>query len=140
MYTLYKLYDADRNLLYVGQTTNLKARLAAHATNAAWWSGVAYTDTEEYPSAWELSRGEREAIVALRPRHNVAHLTKPVVPSFNPKELEEWLPGHVVSNTLGVSRNTAVKILRLGYIRAVETQLGWLADPHSVEDYRRRKK
>jgi hypothetical protein len=55
------------------------------------------------------------------------------------KELESWLPTHKVARELGVSRNTATKLIAEGYIRGVRTQLGWLADPRSVEDYRRRE-
>jgi excisionase family DNA binding protein len=56
------------------------------------------------------------------------------------RELESWLPTHKVAQVLGVSRNTATKLIAEGHIRGVRTQLGWLADPHSVEDYHRRKK
>ncbi len=55
------------------------------------------------------------------------------------KELESWMPTHKVAQVLRISRNTATKLISEGHIRGVRTQLGWLADPKSVEDYRRRK-
>jgi hypothetical protein len=83
-------------------------------------------------------KAAREAIKTLKPLHNKAHRTQHMVPQFDPRELEAWIPGHRVASILGVSRNTAQKITEHRYIRGVRTHLGWLADPHSVEDYRRR--
>ena len=41
MYTVYRLYDAERNLLYVGMTSNLKRRLQHHSSQREWWPDVA---------------------------------------------------------------------------------------------------
>jgi excisionase family DNA binding protein len=56
------------------------------------------------------------------------------------EELRDWIPGHEVARVLGVSRNTALKLLKEGHIRAVRTKLGWLADPQSVEEYRKTRR
>jgi excinuclease UvrABC nuclease subunit len=71
-YTVYRLYDAERNLLYVGCTANVKRRFQHHSTQRAWWPDVAEVETETFASVSEAAEAERAYIVALDPRHNVA--------------------------------------------------------------------
>jgi len=68
---LYRHYDAEGRLLYVGVTDCLTERDKQHASKSVWHKDVARTDTE-----WCLSRDhafalERVAIEYERPLHNV---------------------------------------------------------------------
>lgn len=68
---LYRLYDADDRLLYVGISVNPKQRFRAHAATKRWWG-----DVERATSEWFENRGlafmaEIEAIHAENPLHNV---------------------------------------------------------------------
>lgn len=68
---LYRLFNASGELLYVGITGDLKARLAQHAASKAWWPDVTRKTVE-----WHLTRSaaavaEIAAIRGERPIHNI---------------------------------------------------------------------
>lgn len=71
--TLYRLYDADDVLLYVGVTYNPKARFTQHRDTKSWWPQVARTEFQWFPSRSEAEAAERELIEAEAPPHNVLH-------------------------------------------------------------------
>lgn len=68
---VYRLFDADGALLYVGCTTDLRRRMMNHRCDRSWFSEVVELHTEPYPSRSEALRGERAAIDSEHPRHNV---------------------------------------------------------------------
>jgi excinuclease UvrABC nuclease subunit len=77
---LYRHYDAEGRLLYVGVTDCLSARDRQHAATAAWHHKVAKTETQ-----WCLSRAhalalECVAVVHEAPLHNIAHARKAQTP------------------------------------------------------------
>lgn len=72
MHTLYRFFDADGQLLYIGKTTNVRARFRAHA-DKEWWGDVADSSLEHYATADAVAAAEVAAIRAEAPRHNVAH-------------------------------------------------------------------
>lgn len=69
--TLYRFYDAEENLLYVGVTQRGPARFKEHASNKDWWSRVATITLEHFASSEDAYIAEGHAIRAERPRHNV---------------------------------------------------------------------
>ncbi len=69
-YTVYRLYDAERNLLYVGCTSSLERRLRNHSNLRAWWPDVADVETETFANAGEAADYELQQAQELRPRHN----------------------------------------------------------------------
>lgn len=70
---LYRHFDADGRLLYVGISLNAVARLCQHRRDAHWFGDIARIDIEWHPSRTAADKAEREAIVAECPLHNVAH-------------------------------------------------------------------
>jgi predicted GIY-YIG superfamily endonuclease len=69
---LYRLYDGDGTLLYIGITRDPNGRFAAHAADKPWWDQVVRHSLEEV-AAPTASIVERDAIRAEHPRYNVAH-------------------------------------------------------------------
>ncbi|SES04203.1 GIY-YIG nuclease family protein [Streptomyces qinglanensis] len=69
---LYRFYDGDDALLYVGITHNVEQRFAAHAVKAPWWHEAARQTVEWYDSRAAALAAELHAIRAERPRHNIA--------------------------------------------------------------------
>lgn len=67
---LYRLYDADSNLLYVGITTQPTHRFVQHRKKQTWWPEVARTEIRWLPSFDAAAEVEREAIQTEQPRHN----------------------------------------------------------------------
>ena len=73
---LYRLYDADGSLLYVGMTSNLRSRMVGHAADKPWWAAVARQTTEWYDTRAEAAAAEAEAIKSENPIHNIQGTSK----------------------------------------------------------------
>jgi predicted GIY-YIG superfamily endonuclease len=73
---LYRHYDKDDNLLYVGVSWSVIERLRRHEKSSHWFGEVDIIKLEKYPSREASLEAERKAILAERPRYNKAH-TKP---------------------------------------------------------------
>lgn len=68
---LYRHYDAEGRLLYVGISDCLSARDKQHVATSRWHEQVARTETEWHPSRDEALDCERRAIINEVPQHNV---------------------------------------------------------------------
>lgn len=69
-HVLYRLYDADENLLYVGITFMLDTRMNTHSREKRWWGQVARRDTATFPDRRSALHAERVAIKSENPLHN----------------------------------------------------------------------
>lgn len=72
-HVLYRMYDAARQLLYVGLTTNIEDRIADHRGAKYWWARVATIELERFASRPAVEKAERAAIKTERPLFNVRH-------------------------------------------------------------------
>lgn len=72
-FTLYRMYDADDDLLYIGISGRGLRRFSEHRSNKAWWINVATIRVEHYDSAEMAGGAEAEAIWNEKPLHNVRH-------------------------------------------------------------------
>lgn len=72
-HALYRFFDDQGSLLYVGLTVNLPTRLRDHHRGKAWWQSVARMTVQRYPTRAEVVFAERLAIIAEKPLHNVRH-------------------------------------------------------------------
>lgn len=68
---LYRYYDADGVLLYVGISVSAVARSAAHKGNAGWWGDVAAMVVEKFPTREDARIAEAAAIATENPLHNI---------------------------------------------------------------------
>lgn len=68
--TLYRFFDADGVLVYVGITYHFDVRLTQHRNRSRWFETVDRWTTEEYPSRRVAKRVETQAIREERPRFN----------------------------------------------------------------------
>lgn len=71
---VYRVFDAEKRLIYVGCTGNLVQRLRFHGYGyTAWWSDqAAKVVAKVYPSQQIARRVESEVIRAERPRWNIS--------------------------------------------------------------------
>lgn len=76
MSILYRAFDADGRLLYVGITKNFAAREAQHRSTSAWYGEVATWTREEFSHRDDAVAAETAAIAAEHPVHNVTHNRK----------------------------------------------------------------
>lgn len=68
---LYRVFDADGSLLYVGISADPDARIESHRRSKPWWPEVASATLEEYPSGDAVAAAEALAIATEQPRYNV---------------------------------------------------------------------
>lgn len=71
-YVIYRFYAADGALLYVGVTADLPSRMRQHAREKPWWPQVARVESDLCGSEADALVKEGTAIVAEKPRYNIA--------------------------------------------------------------------
>lgn len=75
--TLYRLYDAESRLLYVGIAAEWARRMVEHSKTKEWWDLVASVDVEFLQTRADALEAERHAILTGRPVYNVVHNRPP---------------------------------------------------------------
>jgi hypothetical protein len=70
-FVLYRFFDGEGRLLYVGMTINPGRRMDRHRTAKEWWTEVVEIRMEQFPDLDTLRVAERAAIVAEKPRYNI---------------------------------------------------------------------
>lgn len=68
---VYRCYDTNGALIYVGCSVNPKVRVEGHRLNAWWGDQIATTRNLVFPDADSALYRERKAIYIEKPRHNV---------------------------------------------------------------------
>lgn len=69
---LYRFYDVNDVLLYVGVTRDVSARFGAHRRDAAWWLEAARVEVTFHESMAAAEAAEAVAIVTERPLYNAS--------------------------------------------------------------------
>ena len=98
---LYRFYDANDVLLYVGISLNAAHRANTHRKDKPWWTDVARMDVQHLPTRSVALDAERAAIAAEKPLHNIIHngrWTTPV-PYLNERR-EELRQGRIAIGEL----------------------------------------
>jgi GntR family transcriptional regulator len=67
---LYRLYDAEGGLLYVGVTRNISMRFNQHQGTKAWWPEVRRKTMTWYGSRAAARAAEETAVADEKPRYN----------------------------------------------------------------------
>ena len=70
-YVLYRIYDTDDELLYIGATINPGGRFNDHARAQPWWDEAATIRLEHFDSLEALLAAEDAAIRLDGPQYNV---------------------------------------------------------------------
>lgn len=68
---LYRLFDEEARLLYVGKSVHPRQRWREHAADKPWWGEVRSKTTEWLDSEEEAARAEIAAIQTEGPRYNI---------------------------------------------------------------------
>lgn len=69
--TLYRLYDGEDALLYVGIAGNPGRRFEQHRKDKPWWGSVGAVRLEHFDTREEAMAAELDAIRTEHPRHNI---------------------------------------------------------------------
>lgn len=70
---IYRMYDGDNALLYIGYSMNAAVRLNSHSSSAKWFGRVSRIEIERFPSARLARLAEAKAIRNENPEFNVRH-------------------------------------------------------------------
>lgn len=141
-FRLYRLYDADSELLYIGISDTWSRRMAQHHATKLWFPAVRRVDLEPFPSRSAVLDAERHAIERERPLFNVQHgvpstraraleylatltigggpLYDPVAPRSDEEILagfDDWLVDEPISATVELSANAEALLSRLAAAR-----------------------
>jgi len=91
---LYRYFDAEQRLLYVGISFSALNRAIQHKSSAKWWSEQRTMTRETHPTRSAAEEAERRAIATEKPIHNIVHNGQGVK-SAPPKEPPPALSGLV---------------------------------------------
>lgn len=70
---LYRFYDHEDRLLYVGVTQYIKVRWATHRRVKSWWYEVVRREVEWFDTRELALEMETRTIIAERPTYNITH-------------------------------------------------------------------
>ncbi len=73
---VYRLFDNDDTLLYIGASKTPQGRLVAHARKP-WGSAIDHMTEKAYPTRGLAEAAEQEAIASEQPRHNYLYHPNP---------------------------------------------------------------
>jgi predicted GIY-YIG superfamily endonuclease len=71
--TLYRFYDSDDRLLYVGVSSSFTSRAHAHSKNSQWFEKSVRVTLEHHPTREAVLEAEKFAIKQEDPLHNKIH-------------------------------------------------------------------
>ena len=74
---LYRHFDSQGKLLYVGVSLSFLQRLGQHKENSHWFSLISRVEIESFPSRSEALSAERQAIRSEDPAYNVQRYSLP---------------------------------------------------------------
>lgn len=99
---VYRFYDPEGQLLYVGIADDVMARWRWHSKHSPWWPLAAHADV-----VWRNNRqsAEVEETQAIRSERAVWNVAKTgVTPKRNVRIGDTWTQGEALAKQLGVSR------------------------------------
>lgn len=73
-YSLYRHYDKNGVILYIGITNNHLIRLITHSKDAPWFYEIATVKIEHYQTREQAAAKEKEAIIKELPLYNIDHV------------------------------------------------------------------
>lgn len=91
-HVLYRMFDTEDQLLYVGITADAPDRFHGHRQDKDWWREIAAIRLEHLANRTAALQAERDAIRTERPKYNITH-GQPRPRLLLPPEMEAVLRG-----------------------------------------------
>lgn len=70
---LYRFWDKNNTLLYIGISNNFLGRITQHTSTAEWFPQASYVTLEHFDSRLEVEQAEKNAIKSELPLYNKTH-------------------------------------------------------------------
>lgn len=70
---VYRMYSSDNELLYVGETCNIRSRLKAHMKDKPWWNDITSIRVDSYVDRKSGKLAEAIAIRDECPKYNISN-------------------------------------------------------------------
>lgn len=111
---VYRFYDADERLLYVGITDEPKRRWRWHSKNAIWWQYAERRVTVWYDNREAAALEEKRAIFEESPLYNIIGVSQGVRPRTDDRvtirlDPDDWAAFDVAVKSIGYrSRNAYI--------------------------------
>lgn len=71
--SLYRHFNKDKKLLYIGISLSALTRLGQHALNTKWFNSITFISIEHFDTLEEATKAERVAIIREDPQYNIRH-------------------------------------------------------------------
>lgn len=85
---LYRFFDNQDRLLYVGISSNFFGRVGQHKADKAWFTQIAYSTLEHFPDRQSVDEAETVAIRAEKPLHNKKKQADYVPADYHAKQID----------------------------------------------------
>lgn len=109
---LYRAFDVDDALLYVGITDGIDVRFKAHQKQSEWWPLMVRRDIEWFDTRRAALRAEATAISDENPRFNKASGYIEYEPYWLPRDIAKLVPDEKVRKAV-VRRRKAAEAARI---------------------------
>lgn len=86
--SVYRLFDAGGDLLYIGRSNNVERRILQHRQQQPWGSSISRWSTVDYPTRQDAHQAEQRAICAEDPTYNKLRWVSPDGPLHRKTEGE----------------------------------------------------
>jgi predicted GIY-YIG superfamily endonuclease len=131
---LYRHFDKDGALLYVGVSLSAVHRLAQHRDASHWYAEIASVKIERFTDRKEALTAERAAITAENPRHNLYRPSVKEVARTRADDSRQDLVRRLVQFNPLYSLENAAVVLQCGKTaidRLINSgELGFVTIPH----------
>jgi len=80
---VYRHFDKNDVLLYVGVTANILNRTACHSSATQWFKDISRIDIKHFEKESDAHAAERKAIRTENPKHNIQHTANSAYVGFS---------------------------------------------------------
>jgi len=105
---LYRQYDCDENLMYIGTSLAFFERLSGHRSHSHWFDRVSKITLERFDTKTLLLKAEKLAIIKEEPLFNLRH--SDTLSGAGNRVLKLWQ----VAETIGVGRRKLYRMIEDG--------------------------
>ena len=109
---VYRCYDANDNLLYVGMSVQVQTRLARHLNGTPWWGLVAEVRITRFPTWRNALEAEARAIADEKPLYNRTNTPKWLIDERTPRPPRRWEPSGTIEVPISQAKGRLTVLVR----------------------------